>query len=98
MNDCFSSSAGTYGYPIEEAAPISYVVHDFALESTQLEWYDRIVQRTDPQSLSGCARSFDWEEGNTVQYIERKQPFPCGEAAVFVAVYYISRGHALQQC
>jgi O-acetyl-ADP-ribose deacetylase len=33
-----SISTGTYGYPIEEAAPISLqAVYDFALESTQLE-------------------------------------------------------------
>lgn len=34
-----SISTGTYGYPIEEAAPISLrVVYEFARESTQLEW------------------------------------------------------------
>jgi O-acetyl-ADP-ribose deacetylase len=65
-----SISTGTYGYPIEEAAPISLrAVHDFALESTQLELvrfvlYNEPILKAYQVALDHLIR----ETGSTIAY------------------------------
>ena len=65
-----SISTGTYGYPIEEAAPISLrAVYEFALESTQFEWvrfvlYNEPILKAYQVALDHLIR----ESGSQAQY------------------------------